>query len=109
MEQRNMKKLMVLKIIAFKSGTTNSYNAEQDTCRRQSMCYETPLRFNISLKEIFSKSGSLRVMKKDDESALMQISQELGTFNFFTVKGFSETVFFRDLPNQVFRSLYFPK
>ena len=104
-----MKKLMVLKIIAFKLGTTNSYNAEQDTYRRQSMCYETPLRFNISLKEIFSKSGSLRVMRKDDESALMQISQELGTFNFFTVKGFSETVFFRDLPNQVFRSLYFPK
>ena len=109
MEQRNMKMFMVLKIIAFKSGTTNFYNTEQDNCRRQSMCYETPLRFNISLKEIFSKSGCLRVMKKDDESALMQISQELGTFNFFTVKGFSETVFFRDLPNQVFRSLYFPK
>ena len=74
-----MKKLMVLKIIAFKLGTTNSYNAEQDTCRRQSMCYETPLRFNISLKEIFSKSGSLRVMKKYDECVLMQTLQEFGT------------------------------
>ena len=43
------------------------------------MCYETSLRFNISLREIFFKSGSLRVMKKYDESALMQILQEFGT------------------------------
>ena len=43
------------------------------------MCYETSLRFNISLREIFFKSGSLRVMKKYDESALMQIVQVFGT------------------------------
>ena len=80
MEQRNIKKFMVLKIIAFKSGITNSYNPEQDTCRRQSMCYETALRFNISLKEIFSKSGCLRLMKKYDESVLMQTTlQQFGT------------------------------
>ena len=71
MEQRNMKKLTVLKIIPFKLGTTNSYNPEQDTCRWQSMCYEAPLISNISLKEIFSKSGSLRVMKRYDESVLI--------------------------------------
>ena len=79
MEQKNQKKLLVLKIIAFESGTTNSHNPEQDICHWQSMCYETPLRFNISLREIFSKSGSPIVMKKYDESALMQISQEFGT------------------------------
>ena len=73
MQQKILKKLLVLKIIAFELGTTNSHNPEQDICHWQSMCYETPLRFNISLREIFSKSGSPRVMKKYDESALMQI------------------------------------
>ena len=79
MEQKNQKKLLVLKIIAFESGTTNSHNPEQDICHWQSMFYETPLRFNISLREIFPKSESLIVMKKYDESVLMQISQEFGT------------------------------
>ena len=79
MEENNQKKFLVLKIIAFESETANSDNLEQHTCHWQSMCYETPLRFNISLREIFSKSGSPRVMKKYDESALMQILQEFGT------------------------------
>ena len=76
---KNQKKFLVLKIIAFQSGSTNSLNLEKDTCHWQSMCYETSLRFNISLREIFFKSGSLRVMKKYDESALMQIVQVFGT------------------------------
>ena len=79
MEEKNLKKRLVLKIIAFESGTTNSDNPEQYICHWQSMSYETPLRFNISLREIFSKSGSPRVMKKYDESALMQISEDFGT------------------------------
>ena len=70
---------MILKIIAIESGTRSSLNLEKDTCHWQSMCYETSLRFNISLREIFFKSGSLRVMKKYDESALMQIVQVFGT------------------------------
>ena len=79
MEQKNPKKVLVLKIISFESGTRNSHNPEQDNCHWQSMCYETPLRFNISLSGIFSKSRSPRVMKKYDQSVLMQISQEFGT------------------------------
>ena len=79
MEQKILKKLLVLRIIAFESGTTNSQNPEQDNCHWQSMCYERSLTINISLRAIFSKSGSPRVMKKYDESALMQISQEFGT------------------------------
>ena len=79
MKQKYQETLLVLNIIPFESGTTNSQNPEQDNCHWQSMCYETPLRFNISLREIFSKSGSPRVMKKYDESALMQISQDFGT------------------------------
>ena len=79
MEQENQQLFLVLKIIAFESGTTNSHNIEKDISHWQSMCYETPLRFNISLREIFSKSGSPRVMKKHDESALLQILQDFGT------------------------------
>ena len=79
MKQKYQKKLLVLKLIAFESGMTNSHNVEQDICHWQSMCYETLLRFNISLREMFSKSGSPRVMKKYRGSALMKILQEFGT------------------------------
>ena len=79
MKQKHRKKLLVLNKIPFESGTTNSQTPEQDNCHWQSMCYETPLRFNISLREIFSKLRSAIVMTKYDESALMHISQELGT------------------------------
>ena len=79
MKQKNNKKLLVLNVIPFESGTTHSHNLEQDICHWQSMCYETPLRFNISLREIYSKSGYPIVMKKYDESALMHISQDFGT------------------------------
>ena len=79
MKQKHRKKLLVLNKIPFESGTTNSHTPEQDNCHWQSMCYETPLRFNISLREIFSKLRSAIVMTKYDESALMHISQELGT------------------------------
>ena len=79
MEQTNLKRILVLKISAFESGTTNSHNPEQDNCHWQSISYETTLGFNISLREIFSKSGCPRVMKKYDQSAFMDISQEFGT------------------------------
>ena len=79
MEQKNEKKLLVLKIIAFESGKANSHNPEQDICHWKSMCYKTPLRFNISLREILSKSGSFIVMKKYNKSVLIQISEEFWT------------------------------
>ena len=63
MEQRNEKKFLVLKIIAFEPGSGNSCNPEQDTCHWQSICYQATLRSKMSLREIFSKIGSLRVMK----------------------------------------------
>ena len=94
MEQKNQKKLLVLKIIPFESGTRNSHNPEQDICHWQSMCYETALRFNISLREIFSKSESPRGMEKYDERALMQISQEFGALKHVNcLRSFRNTVF----------------
>ena len=79
MKEENLKKYLVLKRNAFQSGTTDSQNLEQDNCDWQSTCYETTLRFKISLREIFSESGSRIVMKKYDESAAIQISQDFGT------------------------------
>ena len=79
MEQKNEKKLLLLKVIAFAWETTNFHNLEEDTCHWQWMCYKTTLRFNMSLREIFPESGSLRVMKQYDGSALMMILQKFGT------------------------------
>ena len=78
-EKQNEEKFFVFKVIAFESVETDSHNPKEDTCHWQSMCYETPLRFKIWLREKFSKSYSLRVMKKCDESALLQILQMFGT------------------------------
>ena len=78
MKIKSQKKLLVLKIIAFESGSPNSHNLERDICHWQSMFHETPLRFKISLREIFSKSGSFIVMEKFNENVLMRISQEFG-------------------------------
>ena len=79
MKQKKRKKLLVSDIIPFESGTTNSHSPEQDNCHWQSICYETHVRFNISLREISSKSGSAVVKKKYDESALTQIWEDFGT------------------------------
>ena len=79
MGQKNQKKFLVLKIILFESETTNSHYHEQDTFHWQSMCYETPLSFNRSLREIFSKSGSLRVMTNYDQGALLRILYKFRT------------------------------
>ena len=76
---KKQKKLLALKIIDFELGTRNSHNPEKDICHWQSMCYETTLRFKISPREIFSKSGCPIVMKKYDENALIQISQDFAT------------------------------
>ena len=65
--------------MAHESGSTNSPNLEKDTCHWPSMCYEKPLRFNMSVRKIFCESSSLKVMKKYDGSALMQILQKFGT------------------------------
>ena len=77
-QKRNQKMFLVLKIIGFVSATRNSLNLEKNTCHWHWMCNETSLRFNISLWEIFFKSGSLRVIEKLDESALNLIWQGFG-------------------------------
>ena len=85
MKITSQKKLLVLKKIAFESGSPNSHNLERDICHWQSMFHETPLNSNLftycflSLREIFFIPWSPTVMKKHDESALMHILQEFET------------------------------
>ena len=78
-EKQNEEKFFVFKVIAFESLETDSHNPKEDTCHSQSMCYETPLKFNTELREVFSKSSSLRVMKIYDKNALMRGLKEFGT------------------------------
>ena len=63
LQQKIQQKILVSKIIAFKLGSTNSHNLEEDNCHCQSICYRATLRFKISVWEVYSKAGSLRVMK----------------------------------------------
>ena len=55
MVQKIEKMILVFKITPFELRMTNSHNPEQDTCHQQSMCEQTPLRFHISLREVFTK------------------------------------------------------
>ena len=70
MEQKIQKILFVFQIIAFELGVANSLNLKHDTCHGQSMCEQPPLTFHLHLGETFSKSTSLRMMKKHDNIAL---------------------------------------
>ena len=81
MEQKIEKNIFVFQIIAFELGVANSHNLEQDTCRRQSMCSETPLRFHLTLGETYSKSTPLRMIKEHDKSTLLEILQVVGTLS----------------------------
>ena len=78
MEQKNQKSLLVLRIIAFKPGSTNPCNPEQDTCHWHSICYQATLRFHISLRQVYSKPGSLGVTKKTGETTLKDFFEEFG-------------------------------
>ena len=63
MEQKNQKTFLVFKITECEPGSTNSHVLEQDTSYWQTICYQATLRFNISLRQVYSKAGSLRVNK----------------------------------------------
>ena len=78
MEQKIYKKIFLAYIIAFESGVANSCNVQQDTWHQQAMRQQTHQRFHLALKERFSKSTSLGMMKKHEKSALIEILEVLG-------------------------------
>ena len=92
MEQNFEKKAIVFQIFAFEFRVAISRNMQQDTWHQQAMCQQTQLRFNRKRAETFSKSISLRMMKKDDKSAPMEISQVFGTLSQVD----SQSLFWKD-------------
>ena len=63
MEHKNLTIFLVFKTSAFEPGSTNAHILEKDTCHWHSICYKATLRFNMSLREVYSKLDSLRVME----------------------------------------------
>ena len=53
---------MVFEIIVLEHVAGNSLNYDENICDRESTCYKTVLRFQISLTEMFSSSICLRLM-----------------------------------------------
>ena len=72
---KKLRKSFGLEIIGFEFGVGNFHNLEQDTRIRKSVCKQIPLRFHLTLGETFSKSTSLRIIKKLHKSSLMAICQ----------------------------------
>ena len=105
MEQKIHKKFFVFQISVFELGVANSHNLEHDTCRRQSMSSQTPLRFPLILEEKFSKSIFLKIMQNIIKALSWRFSNYLGCFHMFTVKACSETVLLREFSIKDFHSL----
>ena len=56
-------KFSVFEIMAFEHVARISLSYDENACDPQSMCYQTNLRFQILLKEVFSNSICLGLMK----------------------------------------------
>ena len=105
LERKLQKKVFVFQIIAFEMAVENFHNLEQDASHRMSMCSETPQRFRLTLRETFSKSTSLRMMKNMIKALSSRFRRYLGRFPMFTIKACSETALFGEWSNQDFHSL----
>ena len=73
--QEILKKMFrVFETVAFEYVPGNFLNYDENTCYRESTCYQTVLRFHIWLKQMFSNSVCLGLMENSDESAAVMIS-----------------------------------
>ena len=89
MEQENPKKFFEFKIFVSEQGSTNSHILEEDTCDWQSICYQVSQRFNMSLRVVYSKPGSLTLIKNIMKVFSCRIYKSLGPFIILTVKASS--------------------
>ena len=74
MQQKIGKKFFLFERIASEFVTLNCLYKEENTCHRHSVCWETVLRFYMSLTETFGKSIAFAVINKYGKAAAMQIS-----------------------------------
>ena len=79
MAQKIGKKSSVFEIKAFEIVAENSAHIGRNTCHRQSMCYQTVLRFMIRVKKSFSNSIYLKFMGIKDNSGALLLSAVFGT------------------------------
>ena len=79
MQQKIQKKSSVFKMIAFEVDAESYAYCGRNTCHRQSMCYQTDLRFQIRVKQTFSNSIYLEYMAKKDNSDALLLSLVFGT------------------------------
>ena len=56
---------------------------EENTCDRQSTCYQTLLRFSILLREMFSNSIFPRLIENLEKRAPVQVPAVFGTCEHF--------------------------
>ena len=68
---------------------------------------KSPLRFHVTLGETFFKSTSLRMMKKHDKSALMEILQVFGPLSHVDCQSvFQNLSFYRVVSRSFLQSLF---
>ena len=73
MKKKIQIKFFVFEIIASEFVALNCLYQEANTCHRQSVCYETVLRFCVSLTETFCKIIAFAVINKYGKLAVLQI------------------------------------
>ena len=79
MEKKIHKKSSVFEIKAFEVVAENSAYCRRNTCHRQSMCYQTILRFMIRVKQSFRNSIYLKLVGKKGNSDALRLSAVFGT------------------------------
>ena len=97
-------RFFVSEIFASEDVAVKCLYKEENTCYRQSMSWQTALRFCISLRELFPtelrSQGSINTVNV----LWIRIQHCLGPFNMFLVQVSFETGLFSHLSNHVFRS-----
>ena len=78
MHKKIAKKFFVFEIIASELVTLNCLYKEENTWHRHSVCWETVLRFSMSLTETFCKSIAFTVINKYGKATAMQTSTMFG-------------------------------
>ena len=78
MKKNIQQELFLFVIIASEFDRLNCLYQEENTSHRHSVCYETVLRFSVSLNETFCKTTDFAMINKYGKRAVLQISTKFG-------------------------------
>ena len=99
----------VFQITAFEPVAVISRIYSENTCDLQSTFYQTILRFQFSLRNIFYKSSCARLMENMEKSAAVQVLAVFWTRNMFTVQRCPKTEAYEHWSNHISRGQYLSK